>query len=421
VKWAIGSTLRLLKRRARFGYFRLVLFIYRIIFASVRNFEERYIVESSRRQQWFYRSNFPVFQQKHFVGLVPKVNDEDLEIAEQVQEYWKKLNDRIVPGQTIWSLKLQDAAGLVACLEGGSAAELAVILKSMFHSSYIQGISHGFRHKAFPSSSMLVPIVTEDRLVSLAEYLAVVPVETCEQGISGLAMRDGIEKLVTRIERALGFSISFPDDLGASGIRVGDRTISKRQIEHIYGACRLRDSVRAFGKFDQPLVIVEIGGGYGGLCLWNHKVLGDALQKYYIVDLPWVNTFQAFFLKKVFGNEAVAFWNDAPAKIAASRIVLCSSQTYRSYFSGLLKPLIYLNQDSLPEMPVETAADYLNWIFSAGNGIFFSYQQENGVAVGGVSQNNVHALIKAQGTGVLLSRALSWTRDGYTEETYSIN
>jgi hypothetical protein len=126
-------------------------------------------------------------------------------------------------------------------------------------------------------------------------------------------------------------------------------------------------------------------------------------------------------LKKVFGEESVVFWNDDSERIARGNVILCSSMDYREYFAAVPQAQIYLNQDSLPERPAAVAREYLSWICSIRGAMFFSYQRENGVAVNGIAQNNIHALIEQISSARLLTRNLSWTRDGYTEETYVVN
>ena len=414
------NALRSLKRELTFAYFRIVFFVYRQLFASLSRFHEKYIVESTRRKQWFYRAKFPVFREPHFIGEVPAVTAADSALAQVVQHYWLRLRSKVPSDQTVWTLEFQGAEDLVQQLEATDTQRLALMLNGMFHSSYIQGIAHGFRHTAMPSSRLQVPVVVEDRLISLAEYLGVVAAETIEQGICGLAMKNGLEPVVAAIERSLGFSLSFPENFGASGIKVGNRVITQRQAEHVYTACRLAASWRQFGGARTGLAITEIGAGYGGLCLWIHRVFGQQLRKYYIIDLPWVNVFQSYFLKKVFGDAAVAFWNDDAEKIEAATIVVCSSETAEAFLRDQPDSDIYLNQDSLPEMPEAVARNYLQWVAGKAGALFFSYQQENGHSVGRAGQSNVHELMLAVPAMQLQCRNLSWTRDGYTEETYRV-
>ena len=87
--------LKWLKRRIYFFYFRLAFFVYKVSFFSIRNFDEKYLVESTRRKQWFYRSKFDVFNQRHHIGSVKHLHLEDLYIAGQIHKYWRRLGGGI--------------------------------------------------------------------------------------------------------------------------------------------------------------------------------------------------------------------------------------------------------------------------------------------------------------------------------------
>ena len=49
------------------------------------------------------------------------------------------------------------AQDLIQVLEAGDVDAIATTLTCMFHSRYIQGMEHGYRHKAEPISTILVP------------------------------------------------------------------------------------------------------------------------------------------------------------------------------------------------------------------------------------------------------------------------
>jgi hypothetical protein len=66
------------------------------------------------------------------------------------------------------------------------------------------------------------------------------------------------------------------------------------------------------------------------------------------------------------------------------------------------------------------AGEYLRWIAGRSGACFFSFQQESANVFKGVPQNVVHELASAEPSLRLLSRDLSWTRDGYTEERYAV-
>jgi hypothetical protein len=373
-----------------------------------------YVFESLRRKQWFYRARHPVFVERHMLGTVAPVEPSDVGIASRLIAAWARAARQAdgPPTPGIWAESYQETSPLLKALEKQDPEQLATLLAGMFHSRFIQGMAHGFRHREWPSSRLLVPMTIEDRLVSLAEALGVVRAETSEQGEVAAAAREGLEPVVRRVERSLGYSLGFPEVGAPSGIRVGGRLLTMRSMDHIYTASRI---ARARPRIDGggPIDALEIGGGYGGLCYWMVQQFKQSLRRYVVVDLPWVNVVQGYFLARALGADTVSFYGEPARRIM---VLPAASREWRE-----LRPLsLIINQDSLPEMPESVAGEYLRWIAGRSGACFFSFQQESANVFKGVPQNVVHELASAEPSLRLLSRDLSWTRDGYTEELYAV-
>jgi hypothetical protein len=67
--------------------------------------------------------------------------------------------------------------------------------------------------------------------------------------------------------------------------------ITANTARYIYHAFLISKYIREkFGH--QPLDIVEIGGGYGGLCFWLYVLNPEQINQYTIIDLPVANQLQ---------------------------------------------------------------------------------------------------------------------------------
>ena len=80
---------------------------------------------------------------------------------------------------------------------------------------------------------------------------------------------------------------------------------------------------------------------------------------------------------------------------------------------------LVINQDSLPEMPPETAAMYISRIRTIAP-LFYSINQEAAAPnTDEFRQVIVPELVGRDGGYQRLSRNLFWLRDGYVEEVYA--
>ncbi|HET9848010.1 MAG TPA: hypothetical protein VFR68_05585 [Candidatus Dormibacteraeota bacterium] len=378
------------------------------------------LYESLRRKQWFYRAGYSVFRHPHVLGASRVPGRADVEIATRLITAWERAT-RADGADTagMWSSANQELRELLEPIEKNDPDHLANVLTGMFHSRFIQGMAHGFRHREWVASRRLVPMTIEDRLVSLAEYLGIVPAETSEQGESAAAARNGLEDLVVKLERALGHSLAFPEVGAPSGIRVADRLLTMRSMEHIYAAARIKRGARLAGLADEaPISAVEIGGGYGGLCYWITLQFVQRLRRYRIVDLAWVNVIQGYFLCRALGADRVSLFGEPPRQIEVLPTSAVEALPAMSPAKGETR--VVINQDSLPEMLPEVARAYLRWTGRQSGALFYSYQQESANRVNGIPQNIVHQLCTEVPSLRLLARDLSWTRDGYTEELYRV-
>jgi hypothetical protein len=377
------------------------------------------LLEIMSRPWWFYRSGGRLPACKIVRRAPRSVTDADVALCERLlAAFASATSEDRAPGETrpgIWAWILNThQRKLAETLERGDAHDLAHLLASMFQQEFVWGIAHGGHLRESESwlGSRILRLKSLDVLLSLAEAIGVSTVENPEQGHAGIAFTDGLGALVLRIDEALGFRVDAPDPGAPFGLAVDERVITLEAPEQIYAALRLDQAIRTHlpQSIGPSARIVEIGGGYGGVCYWflrmRPKVMG-----YTIVDLPIMGVLQGYFLAQTLGPDAVSLLGEPPAKVTLLP---------DSALAEVETPFdVFVNKDSMPEMPYETMIDYLKWGRSNCEGIFYSYNQEATADFLGETQGLVSRAVEQIGGFSRIRRDASWLRRGYAEEIYA--
>jgi hypothetical protein len=304
---------------------------------------------------------------------------------------------------------------LVLALERSEPAGVAELLASMFRSDFIVGIAPGSLGIGRQPRMLarLSYLATMSKLVSLAESQGAALVENPEQGAVGIALAGGVDALMQSLEDSLGLSLDFPAVGAAYGVLAGGRLITPDTPDQVYAAARIRDLLHEhFAERTEPLRVVEIGAGYGGMAYWLWELFHEPLQ-YAVLDLPITNVLQGYFLAQTLGHSQVSLYGEGPGPVA----VLPGHA-----LSDVTAPFdVLLNKDSMPEIPHDALLDYLRWARGACTGIFYSYNQEAAAEFAGTAQNVVPRVLTAIGGFSRRRRDASWLRRGYVEEVYAID
>jgi hypothetical protein len=297
-------------------------------------------------------------------------------------------------------------------LERRDAHDLAGLLASMFQREF----TTGFRVQADVSctaswlGSRILSLKSLDALVSLGEAFGAIPADGPELRRAGLVFDEDIAALLSRIDQALGFEVDFPNVGAPFGLAVGRRLITLETPEQIYAAVRLDQALNTHfpQRFEKPLRVVEIGGGYGGMCYWYLRT-NPRVSRYTIIDLPIVNVLQGYFLSRA-GVESVSFYDEPRAQV--SILPTSALAEVETPFGALV------NKDSMPEMPYDTMVSYLEWGRSHCDGLFYSYNSEAGLDFVGQEEGCVPDAIERIGGFSRIRRDQSWLRRGWVEEIY---
>jgi hypothetical protein len=308
--------------------------------------------------------------------------------------------------------------GLLSSLWEGNEAAVFHLLSGMFREDFIWGLTYGSEVDRLPHSRPLLALNILGALVEMAEALGVARNETPEQGVPYYEIRDGGRRIAKDIERVIGTGIGFPPISAAYGIHVEGRLLIQGQLVHVYAAWRIKYYIDQFFESDRLLNIVEIGGGYGGLCYWLQKICKHRIASYSIVDLPSTGVVQAYFLSRALGSgEAVALYDSKKEAFDNHASIRLIPHTEISAIKE--KSDIVINQDSFPELPESEVDRYLEWV-TANAQYFVSLNQEAYSLVGGIPQVWVADRCAQHAGFERVSRIRSWVRNGYVEEVYRI-
>ncbi|KAB7782716.1 hypothetical protein F8B43_5471 [Methylorubrum populi] len=333
----------------------------------------------------------------------PRPGPEDARIARRLIAAWRSGAGRSpvqADSEGMWAARTQGFSAFHGALRHGDAGILADLLNNLFQSHLAHGIAMGrtmatlARHAPDPFAASWC-----DRLLRLSEALGLTPIRSPEQGeyAAPLAGTLAHHAEPARIEAELGFPLAFPDVGAPFGVRYGAGILPEHAFSHAYAAWRIGQ----LGSFER---VVEIGGGFGGLA-WFLRRPG---RRYTILDLPFTNVLQGWFLLKAGLDVSLAGEPEAAVRV----LPWWEIERDESYD-------LAINQDSLPEMPPETAAMYIARIRAIAP-LFCSINQEAAAPnTDAFRQVVVPDLVARDGGYRRLSRNLFWMRDGYVEEIYA--
>lgn len=314
------------------------------------------------------------------------------------------------PAPCIWERLTREKRGFLDSLARGDIPVVQRAFASLFRGPLVWGL--GQVHESHPellrqSGGCFLHLKFTDALVNLAEAVGTARVTNSEQdGVQHLQpLNVNLEALWQDTVRRMGFEPSFPEVAGAYGFDLGGRLVTIDSLVHGYTVWRLRQLGAA-----RDSRIVEIGGGYGCLAALAQQA---GLTGYTILDLPWVNALQGYFLIRALPAGSVRLYGETSGNVQILPYWKVTEVPDRS--------ADYLvNTDSLPEMGMETARHYAREIHRALRGLFLSINQEakSNPGTGYANQGCVREIMEEHGGFRTLARHRAWMRGGYVEELF---
>ena len=324
-----------------------------------------------------------------------------------------------LPSNTMWGDIYPTHAPLLEVLDSGDLEEAHNHLQVMHSSPLMDGISQGYdqarRLVNNPKAIELRLLRIWDTLLSVSEYTGVLGIQNQEQGPTPL--RISIETLVNALPENI---VAPPWQANLLCLKTPRGLFSERDLISLYIALQISLKIPVGSR------ILEIGGGAGYTAYWLYLM---GYQNIYMLDIPTVSIAQAYQLAANIGAENISFSHENKQ----SAVTFITADDLKT----LGKVDVVLNCDSMPEMTLEWAHTYLDFI-SKNSRYFYSINQEtatkyikpqvdinSGIGRGDPSipeehrQHVVWKLIHKNYPNLYrMERYKFWMRDGYTEEWY---
>lgn len=312
----------------------------------------------------------------------------------------------------MWSFAKESHDVLVRCCLDRDQAQFDRLMCRIAESSLVVGFMHYFSHEEIVASDgcrKIEALHCVDKLISLTEYFAAVPVLNPQQGywhvedpafLQHLEAGFGSDGVVVAPPAAGGGAFGLATNLGVY------------TIKDCYGRYT---AAKALATCEQHALdrVLEIGAGLG---FSAYYALKTGTLPYTLYDLPAVSLMQAHFCMRSLGEEAVFL----DGEIDDHRHGVMLRPFWRVEREASTNAL-WLNQDSLPEIDINFARGYLRHIATTERGCFLSINQESCATdlVGG-SQHRVPLLAAAEPRLRRRYRARDFLRLGYVEELYTM-
>lgn len=351
--------------------------------------------------------------------------DVDVAISREIIAIWNCIKDTVpdekrrdLTRSTIWSIhEKEKQKTFIDILDAGDENAVAAYLIRLPRADFSYGLLQSEEHyrcliSTTPEGRNAEAVAYLDLLISVAEYLALLPCETPFQQNWGRNIHTTRNEVRDLIEEAVGISIVPPECMdGLFGISFGGGILHRRHITSLYGAIRIRSTL--LGRNDPT--VCEIGGA-----AFYSNLLG--IRKYVMVDLPIMCLIQFYCLKKLLKDVDV-------------RLSLVPEGTDRSWegvrilptwrladFEGGVFDLVF-NMDGFPEMGEAVCEQYLAIIERRAKALL-SINQEAGSPLATNPAGPKQALVPKVASRFpgfkRRYRFPSWVLKGYVEELYTV-
>lgn len=318
-------------------------------------------------------------------------------------------------GDGLWEIMRKMFHGpFLDMLDARDHEGVAKSLAGMFHEAYTTGIAHRPETREEVQNDRGMQLTIADAIGSLAMAMGLAPVPNPAVAYPPSALEFDHMDLLEQIANELDFDLASPQAGGMFGVKFRGKFIPLKQLYQVYAA---RQMLALNGKTVD--CCLEIGGGVGFLAYTSIKM--GVSSNYCIIDLPLVNILQGYLLLKsdvadqvqLFGEGSVN--NTDPGVIRILPTSAVSKLDDKSFE-------LAVNQDSFPEMAIETMEDYLDHVRRVARRHLYSINHESGQKVSaGFKHGCVNAALRNRDGYELLSRFRYWMRPGYVEEVYRIS
>jgi hypothetical protein len=331
--------------------------------------------------------------------------DDHLIIERVVRAYQHSMKDRDIRGHSLWkTIYDEHHRAYHEIFMGKNIIEALAILRDPGTTKLFYGIDNLFDTvqsllESEPGIAYQLAVCCLDGLVRFAEAIGTIRLDNPESYSNILPPPFEANDVVTRIEQALGLTLSFPNPYpNEFGCLTSRGIVSYRVPQALYQAWRIKQLLRGI---EHPRVL-EIGAGLGRTAYYA-RLLG--IEDYTIIDLPFTGVLSGYFLARCLGRDHILLSGEETPP-DAQRLIKILSPT--EFLAGNGCYDLIINVDSLTEMDPNIAEAYWNRI-EANGGIFLSINHEANLFT-------VKNLIDKGTRSAQVDRMPYWMRDGYVEE-----
>jgi 2-polyprenyl-3-methyl-5-hydroxy-6-metoxy-1,4-benzoquinol methylase len=322
-------------------------------------------------------------------GIPTPIRDDDL--LNRICDYFQtRLEEEgVYSDSRIWDTNVERQKGIVTDLKERNLRELHDTFRNIFSSPLTHGTGAGdeYFNRLIMNENYRYSVICLifDKLLSIMESTGLQRTFNQEEyyyvpHYYNVHLNTHPDVLLERIQERYGDLTAPKYSGGQFGLITKYGLYAERDLISLGLALMIADKYK-----DRSISICEIGGGTGHLAYYLHKL---GFKNISIVDLPTISVSQMYFLETNLGNNDIK--------------LLSPSQ-----FDG--KYDLVLNVDSLIEMSIETAKDYLKLI-KENAGYFISVNSETDEP-GFFKVPDICNMEK-------VSRNLFWFRRGYVIEEY---
>jgi hypothetical protein len=273
------------------------------------------------------------------------------------------------------------------------------------------GFSNYFSYKELFSSKGLKKKESYrflDTLISLSEYKRIIKVFNPEQGgflVHDLDYDELISKIFVYNEKKI---TPFRTPNFFFGFSSNKEFYCLKDLKGLYTASKLNDLINLYDLKE----VIEIGAGLGYVAYYFSQMNNN---KFNIYDIPITLLSQACCLLSSMSEDEIHLSGESVNKHQK-----ISLRPYWEIFDfDKTDKILWFNQDSFPEIEIETCKKYIEKISSTKKSIFFSINQEadNHNAIDR-NQHSVNSLLSFNKNFKLINRSRDFIRQGYIEELY---
>jgi hypothetical protein len=205
----------------------------------------------------------------------------------------------------------------------------------------------------------------------------------------------------------------FPMIGNPFGLRINDgmgqQVIPRVAYRLLYTSIKVKEIT---DSYDSP-IILEIGGGFGGLIYYISQIIKKPLVLTNI-DIPETNIISSYFLSKAIPSTHIVFYGESSESGQGDRIKVSILPNWEIAKLPSNSVDVVVNTDSLPEMPEETVIEYLRRIADMSF-YFYSLNQD----CGRHGQTRLSQIAVDRLGLKCISHSVAWMRRGYFERIYS--